>query len=607
MVFTSNLTRRLLRQQIQKIFRLVVIIWSAYVLFAWILSLFGQFNRSYFFTITLLTLLATTFLMVKGKGKIIQEVNTVIRNAPKDFLSTALLFVTFICWTFFIIYCFTQVVISPPDNWDSMTYHLTKIAHAEQRGTLWYSPKIFVSRVNYSPSNSEILNMAASSLLPNDVLVELPQLISSAIIPLALYYIATTFFKAPKKWAAFSTISILTIPLYWTQAITTQNDLLFIGIFLIAGIFTYEFQKNQTKPNLIYAILAISLLIGTKYHGLLAGGILSLGLVWSFIKNPRKIPLLIDPLVIAVIAIGCILALPNYLIAQIYYGNFLYQVGKFGNYYAGIDVFMKNITHFKEWLLTKPFDQDLYYNHDIGHTGTYFLATIFPLLIILSMDVRKKLRSGSQAIFFYIVLATFALVFFSMHPPDPWDLRLILLIPITFIFSFSITFLHNSQLLAQEVFTNKVWRTKIIILFCLPIIIATYVQTKNLVNYYEESTKHKLSKLFKEFNTTNIGENEQQKNRYHSLYRFNIDNNNSANVLIVGSEDTWVYPFYGSNWNNNVSFNNIANFDRMELSKNNWDYIIIGKHGNEYWRRISIDAEVLSEDNFLKIYKLGTN
>jgi hypothetical protein len=157
-------------------------------------------------------------------------------------------------------------IFIPPNNWDSMAYHLPRVEHWIQNKNIYPYPTNIVRQVLTSPLSEYII--ANFQILANtDAFSNLVQFASFIFI----LFSATLIFSILKiglKGQLFLLLALLSLPMILFQATTTQTDLLasffFISFILFALLIT-ETEANF-KTNFIFLALSLTLGILTKYH-----------------------------------------------------------------------------------------------------------------------------------------------------------------------------------------------------------------------------------------------------------------------------------------------------------------------------------------------------
>jgi hypothetical protein len=114
------------------------------------------------------------------------------------------------------------VLLMPPTSFDTLTYHLPKVAQWVQTGSL-HLPDLPVKRV-FWPSGSECLNAWWAVFLHGDLLVNVPGHFSLAITALATHALARNA-GVGRAGAAWCALLAALVPAYPVHAATCLNDL----------------------------------------------------------------------------------------------------------------------------------------------------------------------------------------------------------------------------------------------------------------------------------------------------------------------------------------------------------------------------------------------
>ncbi len=125
-------------------------------------------------------------------------------------------------------------LIYPPNNWDSMTYHMARVAHWMQNRSVAYYPTS-IDRQNVMGPGAEYLILFFQVLTKSDFLANCIQLLSYIIILLSLEYLGRLI-HLPRRMRTWITLICATAPMALMQATSTQNDLVASMMFLAVVI-----------------------------------------------------------------------------------------------------------------------------------------------------------------------------------------------------------------------------------------------------------------------------------------------------------------------------------------------------------------------------------
>ena len=157
-------------------------------------------------------------------------------------------------------YALVLGVSTPQNEWDALSYHLTRAAYWIQQGFVSYVPGAFDDRVNVNPPNAEIGQLATMLLGSDDRFVWLPQFGAIPATMLAVYGIGRRAGIEPRG-AVFGALVFACLPLILLQASTAMNDLVVASFLSVA---TY-FALGTGRRSAAAAALALGLGLGTKF------------------------------------------------------------------------------------------------------------------------------------------------------------------------------------------------------------------------------------------------------------------------------------------------------------------------------------------------------
>jgi hypothetical protein len=150
------------------------------------------------------------------------------------------------------------VAATPPNNWDSMHYHLARVAAWHARGSLDYFPTHNAIENAYPP-NAELLVLWTVVFLGRDLLAALPQLLAGLATSVSVFVIARRLGYDTRR-SAFSALLFPTLTIVALESVTTQNDLVEAS-FVAAAV---ALALGRTRAETVLAGLALGLAAGTK-------------------------------------------------------------------------------------------------------------------------------------------------------------------------------------------------------------------------------------------------------------------------------------------------------------------------------------------------------
>lgn len=150
----------------------------------------------------------------------------------------------------------------PPNNWDSLAYHLSRVGYWLQHNSFypWPTPD---PRQTTFPMNAEIGVMWTVLFVGTDQLAGFVQW-SAVAASMAAIAGLSRLFGASRAQAVFAALLWATLPEIILQSTTTQNDLV-AGAFFASGIYLlYLGLQSRHNGALLLSGLGLGLALGTK-------------------------------------------------------------------------------------------------------------------------------------------------------------------------------------------------------------------------------------------------------------------------------------------------------------------------------------------------------
>ncbi|HWS48779.1 MAG TPA: hypothetical protein VN174_01860 [Candidatus Methanoperedens sp.] len=201
---------------------------------------------------------------------------TVIVFIKKNFLNLNIKFVLPKYWRWYIVSAFFIILpllfialYYPPNNYDSLTYHLTRIEHWVQNGNVEFYPTNSSRQLFMTPLTEYVL-LHWRLLTGGDIFANLLQFISMIFCALLSILIVGEF-GGNKLAKLLAFILTITIPMGILQSTSTQTDYV-TSFFVLVSIYF-----NQKKE---YVYLALSLGMGLLTKNTFAVFLLPIGLYW---------------------------------------------------------------------------------------------------------------------------------------------------------------------------------------------------------------------------------------------------------------------------------------------------------------------------------------
>ena len=177
-----------------------------------------------------------------------------------------------------LLYVLALIVGTPPNSYDSLTYHLARAAFWRQEGGVGYVSNAYDERLNVNPPNAEIVVTFLLEIGRNERLAGFVQFTAALALSLGSYALARRL-NIGRREAAFGALLFLILPIVLLQASTALNDLVAASFLIAATVFLI----GDSRRELALAALATALAVGTKIPA--AYGLTVLGAL-AFVAPP---------------------------------------------------------------------------------------------------------------------------------------------------------------------------------------------------------------------------------------------------------------------------------------------------------------------------------
>jgi hypothetical protein len=157
------------------------------------------------------------------------------------------------------LYELVLVLGAPPNNWDSLAYHLTRAADWAQNGGVHWIGNAPTDRINeFQPlAEQQVLLLFVTS--GRAALFALPQWLAGLAAVVGVFGVAARLGFAPRT-AAFAALLFATFPLVALESSTAQNDLVAAALPIAAAALVL----GGSRAELSLAGLALGLALGVK-------------------------------------------------------------------------------------------------------------------------------------------------------------------------------------------------------------------------------------------------------------------------------------------------------------------------------------------------------
>lgn len=164
--------------------------------------------------------------------------------------------------SFILLLVFAQGIIYPPNNWDSMTYHLSRITGWISRGSVGHFPTNIFYQVYQSPF-AEYVIMHFNILSRNDYFSATVQF-CFLLFTLATLTCLIKTLGLPRRYQVLAIIFTALIPEVLLQASSTQNNIVESFFVLTAYYLTLKAIKGTQFKDYFFLGIAVGLALLTK-------------------------------------------------------------------------------------------------------------------------------------------------------------------------------------------------------------------------------------------------------------------------------------------------------------------------------------------------------
>ncbi|HYF52467.1 MAG TPA: glycosyltransferase family 39 protein [Planctomycetota bacterium] len=157
---------------------------------------------------------------------------------------------------------FLVAVCTPANTWDSLSYHLARVAYYLQQGHLGHFQTNDIRQVSFG-CNAELLMLWSMVFLRSDVLAPLVQFSAAVFCGAAVYGIARSL-GLRRGYAVICVPLLLGAPQIALQSSSTQNDLTTAALVAGAVYFLIAWAQSGMSAHGFIAAVALGLAAGTK-------------------------------------------------------------------------------------------------------------------------------------------------------------------------------------------------------------------------------------------------------------------------------------------------------------------------------------------------------
>lgn len=164
--------------------------------------------------------------------------------------------------------CLAVAVMVPPNNWDSMTYHLPRVMHWIQNGSVEHYATYDMRRLNMPPASSYAI-LHVMLLSGSDHYVNLVQWVAWVGLVVAAGQVARGM-GLGREGAVVAAALCGVFPMALVQSTTTQSDL-FTACWVMCLAALVVRRRDYSGSDLLWMGLAFGLAVASKPTGILFG------------------------------------------------------------------------------------------------------------------------------------------------------------------------------------------------------------------------------------------------------------------------------------------------------------------------------------------------
>ena len=181
-------------------------------------------------------------------------------------------------------------IVYPPINWDSMVYHMPRVAMWAQQGSIDHFPTT-VLRQLFNPPLAEWNILHFQILSGSDRFANVVQWLALVGCSIAASLI-TRELKQSLKVQVLALVIAVTLPMGLLQGSSTQNDLVVAFWLLTFALFAMQYIRKPTAAHMSFCGLALGFALLTKgtayvYAPPLATALLLYGIIHATAARPR--------------------------------------------------------------------------------------------------------------------------------------------------------------------------------------------------------------------------------------------------------------------------------------------------------------------------------
>jgi hypothetical protein len=296
------------------------LVWCLFLLFfTEILSLFNALTFGGVIISWTLVLIILILLIFRNRISFHEISNCLHQIKKRKFGTFEVIVLLFLAFLFFST--LFLALYYPPNNWDSMTYHLSRIFFWIQNKNIGFYATNNERQLIYQPF-AEFIILHLKLLSKSNIFSCTVQWFGYVGSILGVYLISREL-GADKKARLASVIIAATLPIAILQSLTTQNDLVNSYFILISIYFILRLVKQFNLADLLFLCIAVGLAILTKGSSYVFIGcfLVFYGIRELFRKNIKS----------TIIAAGFLIIVPLLMNSGYFYRNYVDSGQPLGN------------------------------------------------------------------------------------------------------------------------------------------------------------------------------------------------------------------------------------------------------------------------------------
>ncbi len=156
-----------------------------------------------------------------------------------------------------VLSTFLIAVVAAPNNWDSMTYHLSRIVHWKQNQSLAFYPTDIQRQLHSNPL-AEYISLNTYILTGSDQFLNLTQWIAMFMSLMSVSLIAEIF--GANIFGQIAAVSVcFSLPMGILQSTSTQNDYVLAFFITAFVLFTLKYVNEKKGSNLLLLFAGMTL------------------------------------------------------------------------------------------------------------------------------------------------------------------------------------------------------------------------------------------------------------------------------------------------------------------------------------------------------------